>query len=230
MKKTRIILVIAALLFIVLIGFLIGKPMLAFMSEPEKFKAWVDSKGILGIIVFIIMNAIQVMFAIIPGGPFEIGAGYAFGTLRGSFICDFAMTFGSLIVFLLSRKFGMKFIEIFISREKVESIKWLKTDKKSTAIIFLFFLIPGTPKDLFCYLLGLTDMRWWVFLLINFIGRFPAIILSASSGGALGHEKYVAFFILMAVIVALYIVGALIYRHHNKKMNKAADTTNTIEE
>ena len=133
------------------------------------------------------------------------------------------MTLGSVIIFLLVRKFGMKFIELFVSKEKVESIKWLKTDKKSIAFIIIFYLIPGTPKDLFCYLLGLTDMKLWVFILINFLGRFPAIILSASSGGALGKEKYVAFFILMAVIVVMYIIGALIYRHHNKKLNASVE-------
>lgn len=223
MKKSKIILVILAVLFLVLVGLVIGKPMTMFMSEPEKFQMWVESKGIWGILAFIGMNAAQVLFAVIPGGPFEIGAGYAFGIWKGSLICDIAMTLGSVIIFLLVHKFGMKFIELFVSKEKVESIKWLKTDKKSIAFIILFYLIPGTPKDLFCYLLGLTDMKLWVFILINFLGRFPAIILSASSGGALGKEKYVAFFILMAVIVVMYIIGALIYRHHNKKLNASVE-------
>lgn len=223
MKKPKIILSILALLFIVLIGFIIGKPMLMFMSEPEKFQMWVQSKGIWGVLAFIAMNCVQVLFAIIPGGPFEIGAGYAFGIWKGSLICDIAMTFGSVIIFLLVRRFGRKFIELFVSKEKIDSIKWLKTDKKSIAFIILFYLIPGTPKDLFCYLLGLTDMKLWIFILINFLGRFPAIILSASSGGALGKEKYVAFFILMGVIIALYVIGALIYRHHNKKLNAQAE-------
>ena len=219
MKKSKIILFILVILFLTLVVALVGKPLVAFMKEPEQFQLWVESKGLLGILIFIALNAVQVLLAIIPGGPFEIGAGYAFGIVKGSFICDIAMTLGSMMVFLLSRKFGLKFIELFIDKEKIESLKWLKTDKKSIAIIFLFFLVPGTPKDLFCYFLGITDMKWWVFLLINFIGRFPAIILSASSGGALGTKSYAIFFVLIGAIILLYIFGALLYKRHTKKVN-----------
>ena len=120
MKKSRIILVILAVLFLVLVGLAIGKPMTMFMSKPEKFQMWVESKGIWGILAFIGMNAAQVLFAVIPGGPFEIGAGYAFGIWKGSLICDIAMTLGSVIIFLLVRKFGMKFIELFVSKENKE--------------------------------------------------------------------------------------------------------------
>lgn len=222
MKKTKIILGILILLFLIALGVLIGKPAVMFMSEPEKFRIWVDSKGIWGILAFICLNTLQVLFAVIPGGPFEIGAGYAFGVWKGAFICDFAMTLGSVIIFLMVRAFGRKFIELFISKEKIDSMKWLKTDKKSISFIILFYIIPGTPKDLFCYLLGLTDMKLWQFILINFIGRFPAIILSASSGGALGSEKYIIFAALLTAIIILYIIGALLYRHHNKKLNDQA--------
>ena len=99
MKKSRIILVILAVLFLVLVGLAIGKPMTMFMSEPEKFQMWVESKGIWGILAFIGMNAAQVLFAVIPGGPFEIGAGYAFGIWKGSLICDIAMPFAYNIGF-----------------------------------------------------------------------------------------------------------------------------------
>ena len=68
MKKSRIILVILAVLFLVLVGLAIGKPMTMFMSEPEKFQMWVESKGIWGILAFIGMNAAQVLFAVIPEG------------------------------------------------------------------------------------------------------------------------------------------------------------------
>lgn len=73
------------------------------------------------------MNILQVLLAVIPGGPFEIGAGYAFGVIRGTLICDFAMTTASVIIFLFVRRFGMKFVELFVSREKIESVKILKS-------------------------------------------------------------------------------------------------------
>lgn len=217
MKKYRVLLAIAALLFVGILTYFVGRPLVEFMSEPEQFRIWVNEKGIWGVLAFMCMNTIQVLLAIIPGGPFEIGAGYAFGVVKGTIICDVAMTIGSIITFLFVRKFGYRFVELFISKEKINSVKVLKNPKKRDALVFLFFLLPGTPKDLLSYLVGLTDMKLSTWILINLIGRAPAIFLSASSGGALGTKRYELAIIFIAVILVLYIIGALVYRWHNSK-------------
>lgn len=219
MKKSRIILLIVVILFATLIVVLVGKPMIRFISDPEAFRAWVDSKGIVGIIIFMVLNILQVILAIIPGGPFEIAAGYAFGIIKGSILCDIAMTAGSMIIFFLVRKFGMRFIELFVDREKVENLAILKTNQKKNALLFLFFLLPGTPKDLLSYAVGLTDIKFSTWLLINLIGRFPAILLSAMSGSSLVEKRYEYFAIFMGIILFFYLIGAFIYRRHNNKIS-----------
>ena len=49
--------------------------MIRFVSEPEKFRLWVDEHGIWGRLAFIGMVIFQIIVAIIPGEPLEIGAG-----------------------------------------------------------------------------------------------------------------------------------------------------------
>lgn len=115
----RIILFALAVIFLFVVGYFIGKPMIALVSDPGQFQIWVEEKGFLGILAFIGMVMFQVFAAVIPGGPFQIGAGYAFGIWKGSLICDFATTMASVTIFLLVRKFGTKFIELFISKEKL---------------------------------------------------------------------------------------------------------------
>lgn len=220
LKKYRFIILILSVLFLTFLTIAIGKPLLSFISKPEAFRDWVASKGILGAFLFIGLNILQVFLAIIPGGPFEIGAGYAFGIPLGTLLCDIAMTLGGVINFLLVRKFGMRFIELFTTREKIESIKFLKLNKKSTHLLFLFFLLPGTPKDLLCYAVGLTNIKLSTWILINFVGRFPAILLSAMSGSALGEQRYEIFILVMAVILALYLLGVFLYNKHNKNTEK----------
>ena len=95
--------------------------------------------GFWGGAFFILVTAVQVVAAVVPGGPIEIAAGYCFGVLPGALICDIGMTIGSMLVFLLVRRFGMSFIEIFFSREKIESLKFLKTNGQSRLVIFLLF-------------------------------------------------------------------------------------------
>lgn len=214
---TQLILAILAVIFICILGYYIGRPLVQFVSEPEKFQLWVEEKGILGVLAFMGMNILQVLLAVIPGGPFEIGAGYAFGVVKGTLICDIAMTIASVIIFLFVKKFGLRFVELFVSKEKIESVKFLKSSKRSESIIFLLFLVPGTPKDLLSYLVGLTDMKLSHWIFICGVGRLPAIFLSALSGSALSSAKYHLAIILIAAIIVLYVVGIILYRIHNKR-------------
>lgn len=219
---TQLILAILAVIFICILGYFIGRPLVQFVSEPEKFQLWVEEKGILGVFAFIGMVILQVLLAIIPGGPFEIGAGYAFGVVKGTLICDIAMTIASVIIFLFVKKFGLRFVELFVSKEKIESVNFLKSSRRSESIIFLFFLVPGTPKDLLSYLVGLTDMKLSHWIFICGVGRLPAIFLSALSGSALSSAKYHLAIILIAAIIVLYVVGIILYRIHNKRAEQTS--------
>ena len=215
-KQIKRILAIITIVFVILIGYFIGRPLVHFVSDPKQFRVWVNDKGIWGVLGFIGMNILQVLLAVIPGGPFEIGAGYAFGVIRGTLICDFAMTTASVIISLFVRRFGMKFVELFVSREKIESVKILKSSRRSESIIFLLFLIPGTPKDLLSYLVGLTDIKLSHWIIICAVGRMPAIFLSVLSGNALNKADYTFVILMFAVMIALSICGFLFYRSRNK--------------
>lgn len=206
---------LAAVVCIGVLCWILVRPMLALVSNPEDLRAYIQSRGIAGVLMFMAAVVLQVFAAIIPGGPFEIAAGYAFGVLPGSIICDIAMTFGSLMVFLLSRKFGMKFVRLFFSEEQIASVKFLHTNEKMDYILFLLFLVPGTPKDIISYLVGLTDLSCKRWLLIVAIGRFPCIVLSALSGSALNAERYGIFILLLLVTAALTALGTWIYSRKN---------------
>ena len=70
-----------------------------------------------------------------------------------------------------------------------------------------------------CYVVGLTDIKWTQWLIINFIGRFPAILLSALGGSALGEQKYGIFIAAFAIIIVLYFFGTFLY----KKLNHSGE-------
>ena len=74
------------LLLSVLICIFAGKPLIQFVQEPERFRAWVDEQGILAPIAFLGMLVLQIVVAVIPGEPLEIAAGYAFGAVEGTLL------------------------------------------------------------------------------------------------------------------------------------------------
>lgn len=215
MKKYRFfILTIVIVIFVGLLIFL-WKPLAAFAANPEHLFTLLKSAGPWSAVVFSILNVLQVIFAVIPGGPFEIAAGYMFGILPGTLLCDVTMTIGSVLVFLLVRKFGMRFIELFISRKKIDSIHFLQNNQKIQSVLFLIFLIPGTPKDVVTYLAGMTNLslKSWVF--ICFVGRFPAILLTVLGGAALGTARYGIVAAVIAVFIVCYFIGLRLYKHWN---------------
>ena len=215
MKKYRYFILFLSIAVMVGLTLALWKPMIDFIEDPQSLSIWIDGAGIWGPIVFMLLNTAQVLLALIPGGPFEVAAGALFGPFAGTLMCDIAMTAGGMMTFFLARKFGMKFIELFVDRKEIDSVKFLHTNEKYTSLLFLFFLLPGTPKDLMCYVVGLTDIKWTSWLWINFVGRFPAILLSALGGSALGEQKYGIFIAAFAIIIVFYFLGSFIYKKFN---------------
>ncbi len=211
-KKTlKLILGLLAVLLSIAAMLLVGAAMLRFVSEPELFRAWVDSYGAAGRLLYLGMVLLQVLLALIPGEPFEIAAGYAFGALEGTCLSLLGSTLGSLLVFMLVRRFGHRLAELFFPRERLDSLSFLKTNARREMLFLLIFMIPGTPKDLLCYFAGLTDLRFPVWVMICSLGRFPSIITSTLGGNALGTENYTLAIIVFAVTLAISGIGIWSY-------------------
>lgn len=215
MKKYRYLILALSIAVMAGLTLALWKPLISFIENPDLLALWIDEAGIWGPIIFMPLNTVQVLLAIIPGGPFEVAAGALFGPWAGTLMCDIAMTAGGMITFFFVRKFGMKFIELFVDKKEIESVKFLHSNERYTRLLFLFFLLPGTPKDLMCYVVGLTDIKWTTWMLINFLGRFPAILLSALSGSALGEQKYGIFIAAFTIIILLYFLGTYLYKKLN---------------
>ena len=143
--------------------------------------------------------ALQIIVAIIPGGAMEIGAGYAFGVVAATILCTIGSIIGCAIVFWLARKFGVKFVEAFFPIEKIQNLKFLHDERKRDILSFIIFLIPGMPKDLVSYFMGLTDIKLSRWLVIS--TGTPAIIVSAMGGQALGKGQYIVAIIVLLVIL-----------------------------
>lgn len=199
-------------LFSAAVAWLIGKPLLQFVSEPEKFRQWVDSHGLLGPLAFLGMMLLQVFVAVIPGEPLEIGAGYAFGAVEGTILCILGAAIGSTLVFLFVRRFGVRAVEVFISREKIQSLRFLQNTRRVHLFLLVAFLLPGTPKDVLCYVAGLTTLKLGPFILISSICRLPSIVTSTIGGNALGSGQWGMAAIVFVATLVISAIGLWIYK------------------
>lgn len=202
-------------LFLVLSGLVCwfaGRPLIRFMNQPELFRQWVDQQGLWAPVAFVGMVVLQVVVAIIPGEPLEIAAGYAFGALEGTLLCILGTWIGGLMVFLLVRRFGTRAVEVFFPLEKLHELRFLKNEKKLTFWVFIVFFLPGTPKDVLCYFVGLTKLPLRTWLLVSAVARIPSIVTSTVGGDALGMQNYTFAAAVFAATLAISGAGILIYR------------------
>ena len=185
-------------------------------SDTE-FRDYIQSFGALSWLVLLVIQFLQVFIALIPGELVETAAGFAFGPLLGTVICYLGVAAASAVVFLLTRNFGIKLVELFVSRDKINELRFLNTERKRNLLIFLLFFIPGTPKDLLTYFVGLTDIRLGSFLVLSLIARFPSVISSTAGGHLLGEGNYVGAIWLYAITGAVSLAGLAAYNFYLKR-------------
>jgi uncharacterized membrane protein YdjX (TVP38/TMEM64 family) len=215
-SKASIILSVVSAIFLILtvVGIWF---MREYLRDPSLVRDKIGEHYLLGAISLVLIAAVQVMVALIPGEFVEIAAGYVFGSWIGSLLCLLGIVLGSCATILLVRRFGSRLVYTFYPKEKIDSLPIINDPTKRNLLTFLLFVIPGTPKDLFTYAIGLTDMSIPLYILLTTAARFPSVILSTLSGDAVGTKDYrmaVIFVILTAVVSAL---GVLIYNIFSKK-------------
>ena len=183
---------------------------LASFSE-EGFRAYIRSFGAWGWVVMLGLQILQVFVALIPGELLESAAGYAFGPVGGTLLCYAGVSAASALIFWLTRRFGVKLVEVFVSREKINELRFLNTARRRNALVFWIFFLPGTPKDLLTYFVGLTDMKFATFMTISLVARLPSVLSSTVGGHLLGEGQYVGAIWLYGITALVSLAGVLIY-------------------
>lgn len=177
--------VVVAIIILAIMYFL---PVVKDLSSVEgqlAFQNKFKDSGIGGILALLGLQIAQIFLVIIPGEPIEILAGMCYGGLWGTILIMASCFFISGAIFLLVRKFGKKFVYAFCNQkniEKIENSKLFQNPKKIEWIMFILFLIPGTPKDLLVYIAGLLPIKPLRFVLISTFARFPSVITSTLVG------------------------------------------------
>ena len=215
-----ILLIIVAAILLGLIIYLF--PVMKDLSTVEgqiAFKDKVSASGIIGILTLFGLQVAQIFLIIVPGEPIEILAGMCYGSIGGTIFIMISACIISTTIFFLVRKFGRKFVYDFCDREKVRKIenhKLFQNPKKIEMIMFILFLIPGTPKDLLVYIAGLLPIKPLKFVVISTFARFPSVISSTLAGENLAVGDWKMGLILYAIIFVLVGIVILVINHFDK--------------
>ncbi len=189
-------------------------PYVRRLSDPETqrfIQNWIGERGIWGILILLGLQVLQVIIAFIPGEPMELLAGALCGALGGTVLCLTGTVLASACIFALSRRYGRRLLALLGFGEKqVAQWKWLQRDEqseKADLVIFLVFLIPGTPKDMLTYVVGMTRVSLKRFLWLSTLARVPSVLSSTLIGSSVIQGEGETALILMLITGLLGILG-----------------------
>ena len=194
------------------LALLLYRPVMDAVRDPDALRAWVAEHRAVGRAAMVALMVVQVVLAFLPGEPVEIAAGYAFGALEGLLLCLIGASLGCALAAGAARGFGRGAVERFFPPERIEELPFMRSPARQTATIFLLYLIPGTPKDLFNYAIGLTRLPLPRTIALTAVARIPSIVTSTIGGSALGARLMALALGVMVLTGALSLAGLLVYR------------------
>ncbi len=186
-KLKNILVVILALLLLLSGVFVVRGYLAGHFNSVETLQAYIATFGVFAPVILITIQAIQVILPVLPGFlGCIVGAGM-FGA-AGGFWCNYiGISAGSILAFLLARRFGVGLVRKLVPVEKYDRcVAWVQTKKSYTLVLSLAILLPLAPDDFLCYFSGLTGMS---------AQRFVSIILLAKPWCILAYSLFFAYII-----------------------------------
>lgn len=214
-KEEKMKLVTRGIVFGVMLALMIAAtialiPVISILKTDEGMDSllnYIKEKETLGILIFIGLQALQVIIPLIP--PIQIIGGVLFGSVMGSVYSCIGIYLGMSIVFGIVRIFGYPIVEALVDGKDLKKFKFLEDSAKVEIIFFILYFIPGMPKDTLSFVAPLTSVKPKHYFLYVLPARFPLMILAAVFGASVRNGDYTFSVILCIIMIDLAIIGIL---------------------
>lgn len=192
-------------------------------EQIQAFSDYLDQFGSFSWIIMIVIEMVQIVIAVVPGGITETAAGFLFGPVGGTLLSIVAIFLAYSLVFVLVKRFGLKLVALFIDPKKIDEIKFINNETKLRRTVFILYLIPALPKDTFTYFFALTRIRWLEFITLSLIGRLPTLVATISFGWQLSEGQWWQAIVIVVAIFTCSLGGMFWYSRYTKRKQQAAE-------
>ncbi|MGH4119301.1 TVP38/TMEM64 family protein [Clostridium sp.] len=205
-NKHYIVLEVVLLLFLY-IGYEYFFKYADIIKDPNLLKEVILSYGNFSVLVFVLMHVIQVVIFFIPGEFIQIAGGYIFGTFLGAIFSLAGITLGSLFIYAICNSYGKPVVDKLILNKKVKFFKKILNAGSKKSVVFIFYLIPGIPKDALAYICGVSNISFKDFIIYSTLGRIPGIFISSFFGQKIYAWDLTTLITIGVITAILSIVG-----------------------
>ncbi len=202
---------------------------LRLYRDKHFLKQTVAAWGWLAPVVFVAIQALQVVIAPIPGEVTGPVGGALFGTFWGLVYSTIGLTIGTLACFAIGRRWGEPLVRPFLSDHNWNRMNFI-LEAEGAILCLILYLIPGFPKDIISYLFGISPMPFWLFAVVSTMGRVPGTWISSYFGAHVAEQRYVYAVVFIAGIAAVclplyYYRERIVRRLHRKRLDGSRRTS-----
>lgn len=218
--ESRRKLIISILKILLLLAIVIGIPLYIWFFHGEIISRWKSVDDIVAflehyetesIIVYIVLQIIQVIISVLPGQIFQMAAGYLYGFWAALLFAMTGAIIGTAISFMIAKVLGRDFLHILFGEERISYYVERLNSKRMYTLVFLIYLIPGIPKDMVSYASGISEIRFKPFIILSSIGRIPGMAGSLLMGTMLEDEKF-GFAIGIGLVAVIMCILCVVFK------------------
>ena len=221
------------IVFVVALLMLIGAAFLLPVAEwLQLLFQWVEENRSIAWIVFILVYVVACVL-MLPGSLITLAAGFLFGLGYGYLIVAVGSVVGASCAFLVGRFFARDWVA-----SQLESMpRFASLDRaiaqKGALVVLLTRLSPLFPFNLLNYALGLTNVNFWTYVCVSWLGMIPGTLLYVYLGsvasnltsllnGDLAQSQYGAW-LFYAGLAATLVLTIFITRLASQALNNQLD-------
>ncbi len=165
-KLKKIMTIITVITTILLVCFIFYGLKVGFFESNDVLVKQIKQYGLLGPCFFLLIQIVQVIFPVIPGGASCLAGVLAFGPLEGFIYNYVGLCIGSLVAFYISKQYGLPLIYKMFREETIQKYLKYVQSKRFETVFFWGILLPGAPDDLLCYIAGISGIDVKKFIMI----------------------------------------------------------------
>lgn len=216
-KKADIVKLAGLGAFLVVMGLIVAFlwPRLSLLFEPGGVNLLIESikeAGVKGGVILLLLQFLQIVVAFIPGEVVQVAAGMIYGPWIGALIILVGCIISSAFIFVLVHNLGAPFVQDMVSDKHLTQFRHFEQSGGLDVIVFILFLVPGMPKDVFTYIVPLTDMRLRNFLILSNVARIPGIVLSTYAASGLVSGEMVQSIIIFGITAVIAVIAIACHR------------------
>jgi len=185
----------------------------------DRLQGWVDAQGALGPLAYGGIYALAALL-FVPGSVLTIASGALFGLWWGTLTVSLASTTAAAIAFLIGRHLARGAVQQQAAKYPSFQAVDRAIGEEGWKIVALLRLAPVFPFSIGNYLLGLTSIRFWPYVLSSWLAMLPGTFLyvyighvgragvEATGGGGGGRSTGQW---IMLIVGFLAILGLVVY-------------------